>query len=102
MIKLRPFVVTGIISLFYFSFPLFFYSSSGNMFDTMPDNKLFGMLFMLFYPAWINFYSMNFLEHNPYSYLVQFALFLLGWAILYSLYLLFRKKKVVEDSIQPK
>ena len=89
--RVRPFIITGIIALFYFSFPLFFYSLTGNMLENMPNNKFFGVLFVLFYPAWIYFYSMNFLEPNPYSYVMQFILFLIGWGILYFIYLLFIK-----------
>jgi len=89
-LKKHKLIYTGIISLFYFSISVLLYSSTGNIQENWDKHQILVWLMSLCPPSSIFFYSINFMHFHPFSLFIQFGLFLIGWAILYSIVLFFQ------------
>lgn len=76
-------ICSGIISIIYFSIPIFLYSATGNITYKWDQHPILVWLMSLCPPSTTYFYSINFMEFHSYSYLVQLGLVLIGWVVLY-------------------
>lgn len=108
MINKKLLFIAGIISLLYFSIPVLLTYGGTKLSNFQNDEcKILVFLMILCPPSYVYFFSMNYWKLNPYSFLVQFGLFMIGWLILYLIgmiivkgFLFLKSKKNKKNNIE--